>query len=370
MKPVMSAGALLLVLCLASPASAAPGKEPARKKIMVVSSYSKAYLWSQETNRGFCDAMLKFGYFDHQAQAEEFGRNDEVETSRVIVKRMWMDSKKRSKKDELLKTTAGILRLAKQFKPDFILLGDDEAAQYIGPQFLDTGIPVVFWGLNHTPVKYGIVDREERPGHNITGVYQSGYHVEAAGLMKKIRPGIKRFAILTDDTPSGRSNLKAIEYHARRGDLGFTLVESVSTNDAELWKRKALDLQKKVDFFFVAQYSGLKDQNGNPIPDLETSKWYLTHITIPEVAGFRFRVAEGMLCAADDSGYNQAFEAVSIARDIWTRGMNPARYPSRAPRRGAFVVNRQRAEMLGIRLTPEMGIEELIERAEALKGEP
>ena len=74
-----------------------------------------------------------------------------------------------------------------------------------------------------------------------------------------------------------------------------------------------------------------------------------------------------MLCGADDSGYKQGFEAVSVAHDILSKGANPATYPVRAPKRGVLIVNRQRAAMLGITLTPAMGIEEYVEEAAALK---
>ena len=58
----------------------------------MVSSYLKDYLWSQETNEGFCAAMLKFGYFDNKDQADKYTKNDYVETSRVIIKKLWMDA--------------------------------------------------------------------------------------------------------------------------------------------------------------------------------------------------------------------------------------------------------------------------------------
>lgn len=259
-----------------------------------------------------------------------------------------------------------IYTIAKDFKPDIIFLGDDEAGNYIGNKYLDTSIPVVFWGFNDNPVKYGLVDTADRPGHNVTGVYQSGYYEESLQLLKAIVPRIKTLAVLTDETPTGRAHYKAIEYLARKGRLPFTLVESVMTNDYELWKAKALELQTKVNAFYVTQYSGVKDKAGNPVSNSEVTKWYLTNIKIPEASRGHF-VKQGMLCAADDSGYKQAFEAVVIAHDILSKGANPATYPTRTPTCGALMANKERARMLGITLTKEMGIEEFIEEAPALK---
>ncbi len=354
---------LVIVIGLAAPGHGASDKASRKKRFFVVSSYHREYNWSIETNKGFCAAMLRWKFFDNEAQVAEFTRNDRVETSGAVVRKMWMDSKRKKTNIEKAAASAAIEKEIAEFRPDVLLLGDDEAAEYVGSRFLDSKLPIVFWGLNHNPMKYGLVDRAERPGHNVTGVYQSGYHVESAQLLRRIAPHVRTFAILSDDTPSGRSNLKSVEYSVRKGEIPLKLVEAVATNDAGLWKRKALELQKKVDAFYVAQYSGLKDANGNPVPDMETAAWYVAHIAIPEFAVFRFRVEEGMLCAADESGYNQAFEVVGIARDILLKGADPAGYPVRAPKRGALVVNRQRARILGIPLNDGMGIEEFVDKA-------
>ncbi len=337
-------------------------------RIMVVDSYHPEYLWSQHINEGFCDALLAHGYLDNKEQVATYNSNNLVETPKVVVKKLWMDTKRKKEKDEIAQIMVRFSKIIREFKPDLIFLGDDNAANYIGNQFLDTQIPIVFWGVNHTPVKYGIVDNAERPGHNVTGVYQTTYYAESLDFLKKIVPTIKNFAILSDDTTTGRVHTKAINHLHRTGRIPLKLVETVSTNDYELWKKKALELQDKVDAFFIAQYSGLKDKNNKPVPDLETANWYLNNIKIPETAGFRHRVVHGMLCAADDSGYSQGYEAVVIANDILANGADPATYPPRTPKRGPLMVNKQRAKMLGITLTQEMGIEEYIEKAAAIEN--
>lgn len=357
-------------LSLFSISYGATKEPPGKKKILVVDSYHKEYLWSQHTHEGFCAGMLKFGYFDDKEQAAEYTKNDSVETSRAVVKRLWMDAKRKSSKEEREEMSLKIYKIAKDFNPDFIFLGDDDAAQYIGNLFLDTKIPIVFWGVNSSPVKYGLVDSEDKPGHNVTGIYQTTYYAESLEFLKKMIPGIKTFAIVSDDTTTGRIHTKAIQYLAKTGRIPLKLIDSVSTNDYRLWKEKIVELQGKVDAFFVAQFSGLKDKNDRAVSDEEAAAWYITHVKIPEAAGFRHRVINGMLCAADDSGYNQGYDAVAVAHDILAKGAKPATYPPRVPKRGPLIVNTQRAKMLGITLTENMGIEEYIEEAASLKSMP
>ncbi|HAK60923.1 MAG TPA: hypothetical protein DCO77_11160 [Nitrospiraceae bacterium] len=352
---------LSLVLVLASSGYGAGRKTPDKKKILVVDSYHREYSWSQETNKGFCAAMLKYRYFENLQRGAEYTKNDYVETSKVIVKKIWMDTKRKKSKAQKEEVSVQIYKTANEFQPDLIFLGDDNAARYIGGKFLDTKMPIIFWGVNNTPVKYGLVDSIKRPGHNVTGVYQSGYYAESLRLLKVIVPGVQTIAVLSDNTPTGRSHYKAIEYLARKGVLPVTLVETVATDSYEEWKRRALELQKSVDAFFVAHYAGFKDSSGKYVPGREVAAWYRAHIRIPEAVELRHFVNQGMLCGADDSAYNQGYEAVVIAHDILTKGANPATYPPRAPKRGALMVNTQRAKDLGIVLTKKMGIEEYIE---------
>ncbi len=359
----MRSGKILLLLalffCLTSPGSPSERLGQRKLKMLVVSSYHREYGWSEDTQKGFCAAMLRFGYFDAADQADAFTKTDSVETAKVTVKKLWMDAKRNGGKAELERKALAIYRRAKEFGPDIIFLGDDEAGEYVGKLFLDAKVPVVFWGFNDNPVKYGLVNSAHRPGHNVTGVYQSGYYLESLRLLKAIVPQVKTFAVLSDATVSGRTHYKAIEYLARNGELPMKLAETVATNDYHTWQARALELQSRVDAFYVVHYVGLKDRAGNAVPSEEVARWYTSHIRIPETTRGHY-VKDGMLCAADDSGYKQSYEAVVIAHDILAGGANPATYPTRTPTRGALMVNRDRARTLGITLSEQMGIEEYL----------
>lgn len=360
MMRVIGWGMLLLLTAMGSDVGAAD-----KLKMLVVSSYHREYRWSQQTNTGFCDALLKLGYLDSQAQADEFTKTDTVESSTTIIKKLWMDTKRKSSKEETAEATRQITEAAKTFAPDLIFLGDDNAANYIGNNFLDTKIPIVFWGVNNTPLSYGLVDSVDHPGHNVTGVYQAGYYVESLQLLKTLVPEVETFAILSDNSETGLAHLKAVELLAREGALPIELVTSVATEDFAVWKRKALELQQQVDALFIAQYSALKDAEGRGVPAEDVARWHLANITIPETVGMRQFVEQGMLCGADDSAYNQGYEAVVIAHDILSQGASPSAYPPRAPKRGPLMVNVHRAKTLHVTLGPNLQVEEYIDQTVA-----
>lgn len=332
-----------------------------KTKILVVSSYHKGYLWTDETNSGFCDAMLKLGYFDNKEQITEFSEKDSIETSKIILKKTWMDTNRNKANDFKIKRAGEVVAEARAFAPDFIFLGDDAAAEYVGSIYLDTEIPVVFWGLNNTPVKYGLLDSIQKPGHNITGVYQSGYFKESIELLLRMFPDIKTFAILSDLSVTGRTNAKAIKSLARRNQLPLKLVETYQAEYAEQWKAKALELQDKVDAFYVTHYGGLKNDSGGHASPKKMANWFIENIKIPEATQGIFVKKHELLCGTYDSGYSQAFEAVFMAHEILANGKKPTTMAARTPERGTFMVNKKRADILGIKIIDEMGVEEIIQ---------
>ena len=344
--------------------------EQKQLRIFVVSSYHKEYLWSQDTHQGVCAGLLDFKFLENRQQVDDFSKNDMVETPNLVIKKTWMNTKKKSKTEEINATSVQTADEINAFKPDLIMLGDDNATNYMGNQFIDSAIPIVFWGVDGTPMKYGLLDSIDHPGHNITGVYQPGYYTETLKYLMMLLPGLKTFAILSDDSETGRAKAKAIVRRSEEGKLPLKLVETVLTNSFQVWQAEALRLQGKVDAFFVVNHNTLKDDKGNSIDPLMAGAWYLSNIKKPEGTVENQFVEEGMLIAVDDSGYKQGYEAVRMANMILHEKIDPAGMPSIAPERGPITINRQRAGMLGIDLARKDFIEKFIEKAMALERFP
>ena len=143
----------------------------------------------------------------------------------------------------------------------------------------------------------------------------------------------------------------------------------VVTNEFETWKRRALELQDQVDVFFVLNHNTLRTVDDKPVEQLEVGRWYLTNIKKPDIAHERHFVKEGILSAVEDSGYKQGYEAVRVADRILRNGERPAEISVYAPKQGPFIVNSERARMLGIedRIVNHPLVEETIDFCLALK---
>lgn len=359
---------VVVMLCLIFiPGAHAAEGQYRQFRIFIVSSYHSTYLWSHETQAGLCAALLEAGLLNSIDEQNEFTRTDFLETDRVVLRKSWMDTKRKNNRRQIADAVARIVDEIDKFRPDIILLGDDNAANYIGNQYIDTSIPVVFWGVNGLPVRYGLIDSMEKPGHNVTGVYQAGYLRENVMFLKKLVPEIRTMAILSDDSPTGRSKVKAIERLAKNDELPVKIIGSVVSNAFEEWKARALRMSKKVDAFFVVNHNTLKDVHGNAVDQLEAGRWYLENIRKPDCAHEKQFAQEGILLVVDDSGFKQGYDAMMIALDIILKGRDPALIPVTAPARGPVILNRQRAEMLGLDISSADFIEQYIDEAMALQ---
>ena len=339
-----------------------------KKKILVVSSYHKEYLWSRSTQQGLVASLLKYRYLDTAQQGDAFTRTDYVESSKAVIRKEWMDTKRSNGQTAIAAATQRIMNVLRDFRPDLVMLGDDNAVHYIGNQLLDTAIPVVFWGVNGLPLKYGLVDNMDRPGHNVTGVWQQGYPKESLELLHTLVPAAKTFAILACESDISRPSIKQLQVLAREDQLPLRLVDTVTTNSFEEFKKRSLELAKKVDAFFVLNHDTMKDRHGNHVDMLTAGKWYLENIKKPEASPVDQFVLEGMLLTANDYGYNQSYLAFEMAFDILEQGLNPGRMRPRTPARGPLMVNTKRADMLGIPLNGEMRkAVQLIDSSAALK---
>ncbi|MCP4221325.1 MAG: hypothetical protein GY765_42260 [bacterium] len=341
-----------------------------KKKVFIVSSYHREYLWSQHTHDGLCNGLLAIGLLDNLSQGNLLRKNDFVESSTASIKKIWMDTKHKNTVPEIIIATRQVMEQIRAFSPHLVLLGDDNAANHVGNQLVDTPVPVVFWGINGLPLKYGLLDSLEHPGHNITGVYSAGYIPKALGFLLKVVPGVKTFAVLSENSPTGRSSSKLVKRLFLKGKLPITLSETVMTNSFAVWKAKALQLQHKVDAFLILNHSSLKDEQGNPKDALEVGAWYLRNIRIPECALEKQFSKEGMLCACDDAGFIQGDAAARLVGRILLQGEKPSAIAVKAPERGALILNTMRAQSLGIAVSPQMGAEEYINRSMALDTYP
>ncbi len=338
-------------------------------KIAIISSYHPEFLWTSETNEGVLKALREHKYLNSDKEEHEYTKNNYLKTEKVILRKWWMDSKRKSSLSEIQKEVTRIIADLKDFAPDIVLTGDDNATNYLGNYYIDSKTPLVFWGVNGNPMKYGLLDSLALPGRNITGVYQADYLKECTYFLKSLLPEVQNIAIVSDDSVSSRAKVKKLKRLGYSKQLPVEIKSTIVTNKVDNWKKEVITASKEVDAFFMLNHNTLKDKDGKPIDNMDIGAWYLKNIRKPEISYEQHFIVEGMLAAVSDSGVKQGYEAMKIAIRI-LEGENPGTIPVTAPQRGDYVVNKERAKMLGVyeKIKTNEKIEAWVEKALALKN--
>jgi len=306
--------------------------------VYIANSYNpETFGWTADVNAGILSGF--------ETQGLQQGVHYEIvsETMDALVKSS--ESEKQSEATRILKDI-------QEKKPDLVLTTDDDALQWVGLKITD--IPVVFNGVNGVPTKYlasPLLDSIEKPGHNITGVYQITYFRQSLEFIQQLVPDAKTFAVITDTTTTGSALLEEIA--SQVDTLPLTLKDTLVSAEFADWKRKIQEWQKTVDCLFLFTSNAVKDENGDMMRSAEVAAWINEHSTLPDTVPWASQVQDGALVSASDSGELQGVHTALLATEI-LNGADPGNLAIVVPPNGVPVLNGQRAEKLGLTIPEEL----------------
>ncbi|MFM5035984.1 ABC transporter substrate-binding protein [Aeromonas veronii] len=239
--------------------------------ILVISSYHPEYLWDQSYNKGLLDGLQG----EHK------------------ITHFYMDTKRhpREKFDEIAQQAIAFYLKS---KPDLVVLGDDNAINYLANEIASLGTPVVFLGMNENPRLKGFV------GHpKITGVLE--------------RPLLKR-------------NISEI---------------SQMMGDYSLWQEAVLNAKKNgYQAIFLDLYHTLVDDNGKHVSEKTVLEWTSANTPVPLFCFWEFTVGKGMAIGGLVlDGHDQGIQAASLINTILA-GTLPRTISPRAALRGEYVFSK------------------------------
>ncbi|MBN1948587.1 MAG: hypothetical protein JW784_02470 [Candidatus Cloacimonetes bacterium] len=299
------------------------GCSPRPTRIMALYSYHPEYLWVQEEASGLEAAL--------QQQSVE-------------IEQFYLDTKRNPSAEWQRSIFAQALTKIGEYRPDIMVVFDDNACQFVSENIDDLPMPVVFAGMNDNPEDYGF------PAPNVTGVLERIHLLNSIAFLRELSPNLKNNYLISDDSPTSRKIFKRFT----QTELESVFNEIVLTNDFELWQQKIRSWQKQDAALGILLYHTLASTgNGQSIPSEEVIKWTLKYNRLPEWAVFDFVIQDGVLCGEIISGYEQGKVAGDIVAEI-IRGRKPAEIPMITPETGEKVINLSRAEALGLNLNPAL----------------
>ncbi len=164
-----------------------------------------------------------------------------------------------------------------KMKPDFVVLGDDVAIDYLAPRFAKEKVPVVLLGANKDP-------RHKFSGgkypSNITGVLERPLIRKSVKELAKILPKAKRMLILFDYSDASKYAL----------DQGFNRTQTINGISVEImliatlgkWKRIVKNAKSSgYDAVIIGHHHNIVAKNGVKIPAEAIMTWTNQTIEVP-----------------------------------------------------------------------------------------
>ncbi len=164
-----------------------------------------------------------------------------------------------------------------ELKPDFVVLGDDVAIDYLGQRFAKESVPVVFLGANKNP-RTKFHNRKYPP--NITGVLERPLIKKSVSELSRMLPQAKRMLILFDNSEVSKH---AIDQNGKTR-LYISGVSVVIKHIATLeeWKQTIKNTKKAgFDAVIIGHHDAIKAQNGVIIPAEAILTWTSQTIEVP-----------------------------------------------------------------------------------------
>lgn len=199
-----------------------------------------------------------------------------------------------------------------ELKPDYVILGDDNALKYLGERLAKTKTPTIFLGINNSPRNY--FKNNVVPRH-MTGVLERPLFNDSISQIKTLLPDAKKILILFDDSVSSKA---AIEKRMIEGTIDRIHVESKLIGDYDEWK-KAIQAakEKQIDAILLGGHHTIFDKNGVHVPAPEALSWANKNSEVPLFTFWSFAVGKGKaIGGVVMDGYEMGKTAAIIAKKV------------------------------------------------------
>ncbi|MCP4686784.1 MAG: PAS domain-containing protein, partial [Desulfobacterales bacterium] len=279
---------LTWMLCIGSVLHAGERTDGEPKRVLLLNSYHKGYLWTDEITRGVEETLAESGVELHVDYMDTKRRFDAPYQN--LMRRMLSLKHQKHRYDVVISSDNNAFDFLKKWGRG--ILGD---------------VPVVFCGLNY-------LHKTDMEGlTNYTGVNERMDIAGNLALIRRLHPDRDKVVIVSDNTTTGRKNqeeaLRVAALPANR-DRRIELVFNVSVDElAE--KMRGLDERTVVLFTLF-----IRDKNEVFLGYDQGMKLVCDNTAAPVYATQNFKPGLGVIGGILTGGYEQGAAAAGKARDI------------------------------------------------------
>lgn len=312
---VLAAAALISGGC-GGQSSGQSGDASGKIKIGVVQIVQHGSL--DEANKGFVDALKERGYGPDNVEIDQENAQGDQSNLKTIVSRF------------------------KAEKPKLICAIATPAAQAAANEIKD--IPIVGTAItDYTSAK--LVQNDERPGGNVTGVSDFASMDAQMELAAKLIPQAKNVGLIyCSSEVNSEVQANQMKDYCKKHGLS---VEERTVNNVNDIQQVAESLVGKVDYIYVPTDNTLASSIPTLMKITDANK-------IPVIVGADIMAKDGALAALSVDYYRLGKQTGELAADILDGKVKPETSPIQHQKDYTIVINKQDAEILGIQIPEEI----------------
>lgn len=262
-----------------------------KSRVLLLHSYYPDYQWVRDINIGW--------------QRRFAGR------AKATVKVHYLDTKRFPSPSSKAKAAQQALHLIRSWKPDVVVAIDDDAQALVAKQLLNqTGVSLIYAGVQNTPASYGYTT-----ARNVTGISEAINLTAVRDALSAPHPHNQptvplRIAHLSDQSTYSGSVSAAI----RRFDWSpHRLLSSQQLNSFQGWQQAVLQANRQADVLLITNYHTLLNaKRSSSVPSREVLQWTLRHSPLPMLGTWGFFVDDGGMLALAVSPFEQGDTAASL----------------------------------------------------------
>lgn len=256
--------------------------------ILVIESYHADHPWSQNYRQGLQSTLSKHATISYF----------EMDTKRLPIQRHQEQADKAWQQYQ-------------QLTPDIVIIADDNALQTLAPRLLKTTTPVIYFGINANPRKYGITGAQ-----NFTGVLERPLLKRSIMMLREFI-SIQKALVLFDDSETSKVVLSDVFYGQTTMSIGGIQVDFRQHSQLSQWQQSVKSAKaQNYDAIIIALYHTLKDDQGKHVDSEQVIRWTSENTPVAPFGFWEFSVAKDKnIGGYVISGYQEGKQAGEIALD-------------------------------------------------------